>query len=109
MAEGVVISTAAMMKGASAQMAAAGDTAGAAKAAKGARAFGLIERLQSGPTFDYAYPPIKPELTQSWLNSFFPKVGKPPSWPGRRATFSILPRSFRKNAWANLHLLGQPK
>jgi hypothetical protein len=77
-AEGAVVSTSALMKGMSAQMAAAGDAAGAAKAAKGAKAFGLIERLQSGPTFDYAYPPIKPELEKSVR-----------ALPGRSSGFSI--------------------
>jgi hypothetical protein len=36
------------------------------------------------------------------------KVGKTPRWPRSWANFSLLQMSSHKNAWANLHLLGQP-
>jgi hypothetical protein len=36
------------------------------------------------------------------------QVRKPPSWPRSWAGFSLLQLYFHRNAWANLHLLGQP-
>ena len=37
-----------------------------------------------------------------------PKVRKMPSWPRSWANFSLLQLYSHRNAWANLHLLGQP-
>jgi hypothetical protein len=36
------------------------------------------------------------------------KVRKTPSWPRSWANFNFLSLYPRRNAWANLHLLGQP-
>ena len=36
------------------------------------------------------------------------KVRRPPSWPRRRADFSLLSLYFDRVAWAHLCLLGQP-
>ena len=36
------------------------------------------------------------------------QVRKTPSWPRSWANFSLLPLYSHRNAWANLHLLGQP-
>ena len=36
------------------------------------------------------------------------KVSKAPRWPRSWANFSLLQLSSHRNAWANLHLLGQP-
>jgi hypothetical protein len=35
-------------------------------------------------------------------------VSKTPSWPRSWANSSLLYQYSRRNAWANLHLLGQP-
>ena len=37
-----------------------------------------------------------------------PKVRKTPRWPRSWASFSLLQLSSHRNAWADLHLLGQP-
>ena len=37
-----------------------------------------------------------------------PQVRKTPSWPRSWANFSLLQLYSHRNAWANLHLLGQP-
>ena len=36
------------------------------------------------------------------------EVSKTPSWPRSWANFSLLQLYSHRNAWANLHLLGQP-
>ena len=36
------------------------------------------------------------------------RVRKPPSWPRSWANFSLLSLYSHRNAWVNLHLLGQP-
>ena len=36
------------------------------------------------------------------------KVRETPSWPRSWANFSLLQLYFRRNAWANLDLLGHP-
>ena len=36
------------------------------------------------------------------------QVRKTPSWPRSWANFGLLELYFHRNAWANLHLLGQP-
>ena len=36
------------------------------------------------------------------------QVRETPSWPRSWANFSLLPLYSHRNAWANLHLLGQP-
>ena len=36
------------------------------------------------------------------------EVRKTPSWPRSWANFSLLSLYSRRNAWVNLHLLGQP-
>jgi hypothetical protein len=37
-----------------------------------------------------------------------PSAKKTPSWPRSWANFSLLELYSHRNAWANLHLLGQP-
>jgi crotonobetainyl-CoA:carnitine CoA-transferase CaiB-like acyl-CoA transferase len=68
-AKGDIVTTPSLMKGMAQQAEAGGDAAAAAKAAKGAKAFGFLESFQSGPTFDYTYPPPKPEVEESWTES----------------------------------------
>ena len=49
------------------------------------------------------------ETATKMLGSMFtPEVRKMPSWPRSWANFSLLQLYSHRNAWANLHLLGQP-